>query len=594
VRVTGDLLACKAECIPATFTLVRDVDEALRGGGRASVVARRELFERFERRVPVTVQASGLDVDVRYSQSAVRPGDRFTADLVVRGAREATFFPEAIEGLELRMLESGADPARPGAFVVRLEGVAGPDDLWRDQRLAGVLSVRGPNARESHVEVDLLLPRARAGAAVEIAPAASLAPASAEERFGVGLLHVLVLAFVGGLILNLMPCVLPVLAIKLFSIAELAGRSRRELLAHGAAYSAGVLATMLALAALVAGLRAAGTRVGWGFQFQEPGFALAISAVLVVFALNLFGVFEIAQPGGRIAELGEQAVGARRSFFEGLLAVVLATPCSAPFLGTAVGFAFASPGAWIFAIFALVGAGLAFPYALATLVPATARLVPRSGAWMLRLRALLGWTLLATVVWLLSLLGSSAGIDGLVSAVAFLLAIAFATWVYGARQHAGALRALAPSLGVALVALVALNPMRMQAEPAPEARETPADAPQRFEREAVRASLREGRPAFVYFTADWCITCGVNERLVLSTERVQAELRRRDYAVFRADWTRRDEAIRAELARFGKAGVPMYLVYDPAKPDDPRLLPELLTVDTVLAALAGGDAAVAR
>ncbi|MGH0032158.1 MAG: protein-disulfide reductase DsbD family protein, partial [Myxococcota bacterium] len=389
-------------------------------------------------------------------------------------------------------------------------------------------------------------------------------------------------------------CVLPVLAIKVFGIAERAHESRRQVAMHGVAYTAGILATMTALAVVVLALRSAGTAVGWGFQFQEPLFLVAISSVLVVFALNLFGVFEIGAP-----ELGMEVGapgGLRRSFFEGLLAVLLSTPCSAPFLGTAVGFAFAGSTATIVGIFLSIGLGLAAPFVAVSLLPGLARFLPRGGAWMLNLRAVLGFALLATVVWLLWVSGRTLGTDGMTLLLAYLMLLGFGVWLYGARQRArGDGRAplfAASLLGAALLGMLALplEPLaRASADPvtggaAAEAGGAQIDAAP-FDPAAVQGALDGGKPVFVYFTADWCLTCKVNERLVLRDERVVRALDRVGVAAFEADWTRRDETIRAELARFGRAGVPMYLVYDPRAPERPEILPELLTVDRVLEAL---------
>ncbi len=401
------------------------------------------------------------------------------------------------------------------------------------------------------------------------------------------LARVLLLALVGGLLLNLMPCVLPVLALKAFALAELSGKSRSCVLAHGAGYVAGVLVAMLALAGVVIALRAAGTAVGWGFQFQEPAYSLAIAALLVVLALNLFGVFEIAAPAG-LAQVGASASGASRSWFDGLLAVALATPCSAPFLGTAVGFAFASPAPVTLAIFATLGLGLALPLALVALIPGSARLMPRSGAWMGRLRVVLGFALLASAAWLLWIFGRLAGIDALAAALGCLVALAFATWIFGALQAAqrsGRGFLLAGSLSLA--AVLALRPLSQADAAAVSPAGSPVGGASTYSADAVSGHLRDGRPVFAEFTADWCLTCKANERIVLRSERVQAELARRHFAVLKADWTHRDEAIRSELARFGKAGVPLYVLWFPGEPDAPRVLPELITVDGLVDALSG-------
>jgi thiol:disulfide interchange protein DsbD len=399
---------------------------------------------------------------------------------------------------------------------------------------------------------------------------------------GPSLWRALALGFLGGLLLNLMPCVLPVLALKAFALADLAGRSRRECAAHGAGYVAGVLATMLALAGLVLALRAAGTAVGWGFQFQEPAYSLGLAALLVVLALNLFGVFEVAAPAG-LASVGANAAGVTRSFFDGLLAVALATPCSAPFLGTAVGFAFASPAPFTLAVFAALGLGLAAPLALVVLVPGFAARLPRSGAWMGRLRTVLGFALLASACWLLWIFGRLAGVDALGAALASLVALGLGAWIFGLQQQAerGG-RGLVAGATVALAVFVALNPLvTAQAE-------APRRAEASYSPELVTEHLRGGRPVFLTFTADWCLTCKANEKTVIASERVQAELARGGYAVLKADWTRRDEAIRRELARFGKAGVPLYVIWRPDAPDAPRVLPELLTVDGLVEALRDG------
>ena len=397
-------------------------------------------------------------------------------------------------------------------------------------------------------------------------------------------LTALAFGFVGGLVLNLMPCVLPVLAIKLAALAELAARSRREQLRHAAAYTGGIALSMLALAAVVAALRAAGASVGWGFQLQEPVFLVAIAALLVAFAQNLFGAFEISVDTSRLGGIGSDAPGAARSFFDGLLAVALATPCSAPFLGTAVGFAFASPAPVIAAIFLAIGLGLAAPFALAAASPAIARRIPRSGAWMEKLRVALGGALLLTVAWLLWILARVAGPGSVAPVLIFLFAIAAASWGIGLAQRRG--RAV-PATAIALVlgAIAAPGIVTLDLEPSAAPAEAPAIASARpFLAAGVRESLAAGRPVFVYFTADWCVTCKVNER-VLAGPRIAAELEALGYDVFRADWTRRDEAIRSALAEIGKAGVPAYAVYTPGQPDHPRVLPELLTEEGLLGAL---------
>jgi thiol:disulfide interchange protein DsbD len=310
--------------------------------------------------------------------------------------------------------------------------------------------------------------------------------------------------------------------------------------------------------------------------------------------MNLFGVFEVTfQPSG--PELAPTASHSpQRSFFEGTLAVVLATPCTAPFLGTAVGFAFAGSTAVIFTIFAAIGVGLAAPYLLVTLVPGWARFVPRPGAWMLRVRAALGFSLLAVAVWLLWVAGRALGVDAQALLLAYLVGVAFLVWILGGLQAASRVGA-ARGLAVGIAGVVAVSLASLPLEPKPRAAPAAAASDpidwQAWDLAAIARERAAGRPVFVDFTADWCITCKVNETVVLANDAVEGELARWSYATFKGDWTLHDEAIGQQLAAWGRAGVPMYLVY-PADPTaEAKLLPELLTVEGTIEALrAAGDA----
>jgi thiol:disulfide interchange protein DsbD len=554
-RVRAELLVCEVECIPASLRLERRLEPA----GGESV---RALFEQAERSLPRAPAALGLELDARLADAGPgAPG----VWLHVRGCddeprcaspRPATpaFFPDGRDGGEIEVVETQLDAERGFRVALRARDAA-------PQRLTGVLAfVDGVGERRA-VEVDLEL-------------ASAPAPAS-------GLAVALLFGLLGGLVLNLMPCVLPVLALKAVAVAELAQLRRGAAFAHGLAYLAGVLASLAALAAAVVALRAAGIAVGWGFQFQEPLFVAAVASVLVVFALNLFGVFEVGVDAGRLAAIGADAAGARRSLFDGLLAVVLATPCSAPFLGTAVGFAFASAAPVILAIFLAIGVGLALPFTLVAAFPGWARRLPRSGPWMAKLREGLGFALLATVVWLLWIAGRAAGEGASMRLLAWLLALGFATWLLAALREA-ARRARSAGAALALLLLLTTGAGVVRVEPAPR---SDAGAVRRYEPDAVLAEQRAGRPVFVYFTADWCITCKVNERVVLADESVRSALDQAGFAVFAADWTRRDERITAELARFGRSGVPLYLLFPADASAPPLRLPELLTRERFLAAL---------
>ena len=609
LSVTAEFVTCRVGCIPGSIALSRVLHVTSRG--RPASTAVHAVFARYEERIPKPADAYGLRAEVSYSQSAIRPGDAFRSALVVRcddatagcrGVRLAAedaweaFVPDLVPEVEL---EAVGHEATDDGFVLVLKGRAfSKDPGVREQRLRGLVPVLLEGSR-TLVEVDAPLPRAAAGESVSTVsdPLLSLAGGFAPRRASLSLVYALGLALLGGLILNLMPCVLPILAIKVFRVAELAHESRRTLVGHGAAYSAGVLFSMTILAALVCGLRAAGIAVGWGFQFQQPIFVAAICTLLVVFALNLFGVFEVTFQPAAAARLGAEATGLRRSFFEGLLAVVLATPCTAPFLSTAVGFAFASPPPVIFGIFLAIGLGLAAPYAVVTLVPAWSRIVPRPGAWMQRVRQGLGFSLVATVVWLLWVVGRTVGIDAQALLLGYLVGVAFLVWVFGSVQESGR-RSLVGATGVACAALAGLG---LSVVPLETGRRGPAagaapsaavevvptgdDSWRAWDVSAVQDELRRGRIVFVDFGADWCITCKVNEKVVFDDERVKRELDRLDVATFKADWTLYDDGIRQVLASHGKAGVPMYLLYRPDAPGDPEVLPELLSVDLVLEAL---------
>ncbi len=607
IEVEADFLVCKIQCIPGRASLYRELEI-----GPRSVAADREtvaLFDRFEARTPMPASEAGVSIEALYSQTAVRPGDSFRAGVAVTcsptNGRDCgplrpgvspslgSFVPDQTPGIELSASGTRAHPLIEGGLIVTLEGRAGKDALAADLRLRGVLSLEGAHG-PLFVDVDLELPTANADATVT--PLASAEewlvpgpePAAVAARSISEVLAALALAFLGGLILNLMPCVFPVLAIKVFSVAELAHAGRARAVGQGLAYTSGVIVSMLALALIVVALRGAGVAVGWGFQFQEPLFVLGVGTVLVVFALNLFGVFEISPDLTRVSQVGEGATGNARSFFEGLLAVVLATPCSAPYLGTAVGFAFASSAAMILALFATIGVGLAAPYLAITCIPGLSRFMPRPGEWMLHLRSALGFALLGTVVWLLSILGSSVESAALVLVLAFLLVVALMTWLFGVLQAGGRVwpaRVLAVGFLLLLGTLAPKLPLEARGPGAEDEAESASLNAQAFDAAGVRESLRDGKPVFVYFTADWCLTCKVNERLVFEDASVQAEIESLGFDVFVGDWTRRDEAIRAELARFGRAAVPMYLVYSPTEPASPELLPELLTPTLLIDAL---------
>jgi suppressor for copper-sensitivity B len=408
---------------------------------------------------------------------------------------------------------------------------------------------------------------------------------------GDGLFAILGLALAGGLILNLMPCVLPVLAIKLLGVVSKGGRSRRDVRLGFLASSAGILFTFLVLGAATIAAKAAGSAVGWGVQFQQPLFLVALALLCVLFAGNLWDLFEIRVPakvaGNIVARDRDHSFAG--DFLSGLFATVLATPCSAPFLGTAIGFALAGGPVDILAIFAALGSGMALPYLLVALSPGLANRLPRPGGWMITLRRVLGFALLGTAAWLISVLAVQAGTLAALSVGACLGALLILLWAQrrlGGFQRATALMSLT-TVGVLAFVPPSLFPTRGLADQAPIAHRLwrPFDAAQ------IPNLVAEGHVVVVEVTADWCITCRVNEKLVLDRAPVITALAHRNIVAMKADWTRPSEPIASYLAGFGRYGIPFSVVYGPDAPHGIPL-PEILTSASVMAALktAGGRA----
>jgi len=625
LEVDVDFVACLLQCIPGRIQLAREMPITVRGAPPPSAI--RDRFDLAESRLPRTPESLGVVVAARASQPFANAGEDI--DLVLEviscvGSQadsaescrpwtldanyaDQAFIPSAASNWDVSALGLSHPPVAPTddahGFSLALTAHAFEDEPQVDgQRLRGVVPLTRPDG-SAHLALDVPVVSVEDGAHSEAFKVVAALPQSPPNEgqageggapTGVGVSSLgwaLVLGLLGGLILNLMPCVLPVLAIKVFGIADLARAERSHIVKHGLAYLAGVLASMAALASVVIVLRAAGTAVGWGFQLQNPVFLAVVCTILVVFAMNLFGVFDITlQASGPALGSSTGPAPPSRSFFEGTLAVALATPCTAPFLGTAVGFAFASSGIVIFAVFASIGVGLAAPYVIVTLIPGWARFVPRPGAWMLRLREALGFSLLATVVWLAWVAGRSVGADGQGLLLAHLTAIAFLVWVFGSVQAAARPTATrVAAVAVLGLAVVSINALPLAPLP-PGVRRGAGIASdginwRPFDPSEVERARAEGRPVFVAFTADWCITCKVNESVVLADEAVQEELVRWKFATFKADWTLRDDAITQALALWGRAGVPMYLVYSADPDEQTELLPELLTLDATLEAL---------
>lgn len=426
------------------------------------------------------------------------------------------------------------------------------------------------------------------------ATAESPAPISPPEE-PANILWVLFMAFLGGMILNLMPCVFPVLVLKVSSFATLAHESRKQVVSHGAAYTMGIVGSMLVLALVVIALRLSGTQVGWGFQFQQPYFLAALVVLLVLFSLNLFGVFEIAVSSQKLSESTEQASGTKRSFMEGVLAVVLATPCSAPFMGAAIGFALSGSIATILAVFIALGLGLAAPMVVLTLMPTWARLLPRPGNWMVHLKTFLGFALLGSGVWIAWLLGRAAGVDAMASMLMFSGLVAVAAWLYGLVQFQSWNRRKTTAMILAAISITVgaflSFPLPIQSGERSEVVVVGDVEWHPWSEQRVQEELAAGRPVFVDFTADWCLTCKVNKRNAIDTRPTNQAIQKYNVATLRADWTHENEDIRLKLEEFNRAAIPFYLVYSPQRPDAPEMLAEVITPKMLVDAFkrAAGD-----
>ena len=417
-------------------------------------------------------------------------------------------------------------------------------------------------------------------AALKANAGASTAPVLAGGESAVtSFLPALLLAILGGMILNLMPCVFPVLAIKVLSFAN--APSKQVRVAGGVAYTLGVVLSFVALGGLMLALRAGGEALGWGFQLQSPIVVAALALLFTLIALNLFGVFELSNflPSS-VATL--QAKNPQvDAFLSGVLAVAIASPCTAPFMGASLGFALGLPAWQALAIFGALGVGMALPYLAASLVPAVANLLPRPGAWMDVFKKFMAFPMLATVVWLVWVLGQQTGIDGAAALIVLLLAVSLIVWGLSLQGKA---RWIVTIISIALCAVflpaTAPNILKIQES-------TPIQASsgwQAWEPGKTEQLLTQGQSVFVDFTAAWCVTCQFNKKTTLADSQVIEDFTAKKVQLLRADWTRRDPAITQALQQLGRSGVPVYVIYKPGSA--PVILSEILSVTQLRAELA--------
>jgi len=555
-------LVCEKICIPGGTTLQLDLPVA-----STSQPANTDVFARYQRLLPQSLP--GADV-------ARADWSRVGSDLRLKITSEILAKYSAIDFFPLPEQETivghpAVQSRNNNEIVFRIPLESAPKDL---SSMAGlVVFAQQPNGDD------------RAAWQIRSAPAV---PASRPAQAH-GIFMFLLFGFLGGLILNLMPCVLPVISLKIFGFVQQAGQSRQKILRSGIAFTIGIFAWFIALAVLLIVLKGAGRDVTWGgFQFTNAYFVLVLSVIVLVFALNLFGVFEISLP--QSVTRGLLSTSERKdllgSFAQGVFATVLATPCTAPFLGTALGFAFTQSAAVILAMFIAVAAGMSAPYLLLSAQPAWLRFLPRPGPWMVHVKQFMGFLLLATLLFLLYVLGAERGLEGAIWASCFLLVISVACWMKGAFVLPTAPTMRRMIVLVLMLMLVIGSGVYFIGDKFQSTRIASADSQLRggwqpFTPERLQTELEQGRTVFVDFTAAWCLTCKFNEASVLEAHDVRDAFERHGIVKMKADWTNGDPVITKLLQQFGRPGVPLYVLY-PAKNEQPIVFPEVLTKSMIL------------
>ena len=591
VKLKATWLVCRKECIP------QDGEFALKIPLRSSTALNGAAFDAALKSQPadvagahqvalkddgkrLAVRVAGLPVDVRGQPLELfpeSPGVVVTAATPAKpgepvGARSwSQHWDGDVWTADVPVSPERADSPEKMALVL----VAGERGWRAEAPVAGAWPALALPAGVSPALEAALKANANAGANAPPPAAPTAVPATT-------FVWALLGALIGGLVLNLMPCVFPVLAIKVLGFTQHAD-DRRAHRTSGLAYTAGVVLSFLALGALMLALRAAGQQLGWGFQLQSPAVVAALTVLFTVIGLNLAGVFEFGSfLPSRLATL-EARNPVANSFLTGMLAVAVASPCTAPFMGASLGLAVGLPALQALLIFAAIGLGMALPYLAASWWPAVARLLPKPGAWMDTFKKFMAFPMFGTAVWLLWVLGQQTGIDGAGALLALLVVLALVLWALGLT---GRTRIVLASFSIAAGALLASaigpNVIKM-AEAATPVAETPGARWQPWSAERVQTALGAGQPVFVDFTAAWCVTCQYNKKTTLASAEVLSAMDAAKVQTFRADWTRRDAAITAELQKLGRSGVPVYVLQAPGQA--PVVFSEILSVTEVKDAL---------
>ena len=567
-------LVCSDVCIPEETHL--SVPLSVADGSPPPTAENAELFAAARAKLP-----NASPWKARYQATDDRFGLLIEApELASARPKSAVFYPYT-DGLVEAAAPQNAGTVSDGLVLQSEPGwkMTTAEKRSAVENIKGILVLTGADGRVDALDID---------AVPGVVPAAAVALAGESD---LGLLTAALFALLGGLILNLMPCVFPVLSMKALALA--AKRDAPDAArASALAYGAGVLVSFAGLAALLIALQAGGAAVGWGFQLQQPLFVTALALLMFAIGLNLSGLYEVG--GGTLTSAGDgltHSSGAAGSFFTGVLAVVVATPCTAPFMGAAMGYALTQDAASALVVFLALGLGFALPFMLLGFFPRLLRGLPRPGTWMISLRQVLAFPMYGAAIWLVWVLSLQTGSDGLLVALMSALALAFGLWVLGRAQQSEGLRRRAglATAAVAIIGATALTAYVGGSAPPAAAQQASAESSFAYEPytaarlEALRA---EGRPVFVNATAAWCITCLVNERVALSGEALKTAFAERNVAALKADWTNQNPEITALLSAQQRSGVPLYLYYAPGA-QTPTVLPQLLTESVVMAALNG-------
>ena len=572
LSATANWLVCSDICIPESGVVTLSLPVG-NGAKDPSAVA---LFAAARAELPQPALGT-VNAEVRAQEMVLSLGKDWGT--VLTQTEGLSFFPFAEGGIEYAAPQRMARADGTLQLSMKLgyqPPTSGP--------IEGVLVLKqGSGATELTVPMSISAPLTLAGGAAVAAPRFAKSAASGTTPPTQSFFSLVLLAVAGGLILNLMPCVFPVLSIKAIGLVEQAKKSPGAVRIKGLVFALGVIASMLTLAGVLLALRAGGQQIGWGFQLQSPLFVTLMAYLLLAVGLNLSGVFEF---GGSLAGVGDSLTrgnGLRASFFTGVLTTLVATPCTAPFMAAAVGAALTQSPALALAIFTALGIGLSLPYLLLSFAPVLRRALPKPGAWMDTLKQVFAFPMYASAAWLLWVLAQQTSPGGLAAALAGIILIALAAWSFQKSRAADGSARVAALLTALLCAGLALYlPTHVDAVTTPQVGKPRADEWRAYNAATLTDLVSKGQPVLVNFTASWCLTCLVNERNAFADASVQETFKRKGVILMKGDWTNREPQITQALSEFGRAGVPLYVVYNgrPGAPT-PVVLPQLLTAELV-------------